>query len=301
MTRIFTEQEVAARVSMPAALDAVKRSFERLENGRVHHGPRVQVASPTGYFATMSASDEVLRIAGAKSYTAVDGALEGFSLVINSTEDGSVRAIIEADTLTKLRTGAASGVAAGCLAAPHARTVGIIGCGRQASFQLQAVRCAVPGLRAVAWCRRADELRRFCVQTGAAQAASAADSAACDIVIASTTAQTPVIEGRWLRAGALVIAIGGGRHGARELDDEVIARAGLITCDSLASSRTEAADISEPVRAQLLSWNAVIELGRIVTGAHPGRAHADDVVVFKSNGLGAWDLAVAATLLDGVE
>jgi ornithine cyclodeaminase len=294
---MFTEQDVATRVSMPAALDAVKRSFGRLANGRVHHGPRVQIPSPTGYFATMSASDEILGIAGVKSYTVVGGALEGFSLVVNSTDDGSVRAIIEADTLTKIRTGAASGVAAGCLAAPQARTVGIIGCGSQAPFQLQAVGCAIPGLRAHAWCRRADELRRFCARTGAVPAESAAEVAACDIVIASTTSRTPVIEGRWLRVGAVVIAIGGGRHGDRELDDEVIARASLITCDSLAPSRAEAADLWEPVCTKLISWEAVVELGDVITGAHRGREQDQDIIVFKSNGLGAWDLAVASLLL----
>ncbi len=297
VTRIITEQDVAARVPMPAALDAVKRSFGRLANGHIHHGRRVQIPTSTGYFATMSASDEVLGIAGVKSYTAVGDTLEGFSLTVSSTDDGSVQAIIEADTLTKIRTGAATGVAAGCLTGPRARTVGIIGCGRQASSQLRAVRCAIPGLRALAWCRRTDELQRFCAEAGATHAESAAEVAACDIVIASTTSQTPVVEGRWLSDGALVIAIGGSRHGARELDDEAITRAGLITCDSLESSRTEAADIWQPANAGVISWQAIVELGDIVTGAHHGRQRDEEIIVFKSNGLGAWDLAVAAILL----
>jgi ornithine cyclodeaminase len=245
----------------------------------------------------MSAADDVLGLACVKSYAAVDGALEGFSLVVNSTADGGVRGVIEADALTRIRTGAASGVAAGALAAPGARTVGIIGCGRQAPCQLEAVRCALPGVRALAWCRRADELRRFCARTGAEPVASAAEVMACDVVIAATTSSTPVIEGRRLRDGALVIAIGGGRHGDRELDDDVLRRADLVTCDALASSRAEAADIWEPVVAGIIGWKDVVELGNVLNGTHPGRRCDADVVVFKSNGLGAWDLALAALLL----
>jgi ornithine cyclodeaminase len=297
MLRVVTEEEVVARVSMLAAIDAVRDSFVRFANGRVHHGHRVQVHTPSGYFATMSVADEILSIAAVKSYIVLGSAPEGFSMVVNSTDDGSVRAVVEADALTKIRTGAASGVAAACLAPPHARTVGIVGCGRQAGTQLQAVQCAIPGLDALAWCRRPEELRRFCAGSGALPAASAAEIMACDIVIASTTSSTPVVEGRLLRDGALVIAIGGGRHGDRELDDEVIARAGLITCDSLEASRTEAADIWEPISTGLISAKAVVELGRVLTGAHGGRRCNDEIVVFKSNGLGAWDLAVASVLL----
>jgi alanine dehydrogenase len=297
MIRAFTEEEVIARVPMPAALDAVRESFVRLANGHIHHGPRVQVPTPSGYFATMSAGDEVLGIAAVKCYTALGSDLEGFSMVVNSTADGSVKAVIEADALTKIRTGAASGVAAAGLASPQARTVGIIGCGRQAPTQLQAVQCAVPGLEALAWCRRPEELRRFCDQTGATAAESAAEIMDCDIVIASTTSSTPVVEGRSLRPGSLVIAIGGGRHGDRELDDDVIARAALVTCDSLESSRAEAADIWQPLDQGLIAAEAVVELGDVLTGARPGRTSDQEIIVFKSNGLGAWDLALAAALL----
>jgi ornithine cyclodeaminase/alanine dehydrogenase-like protein (mu-crystallin family) len=298
MVHTFTEDDVAAGVSMPAAVDAVRRSFARLADGHIHHGPRIQLPTSNGYFATMSVSDRALGLAGVKSYSAIDTALSGFSLVVNRMSDGRTRGVIEADFLTRTRTGAASGVAAGCLARQPAQTVGIIGCGRQAPAQLEGVRCAVPGLRAVAWSPRKQQLREFCAQTGAVAADSAAEVAGCDIVIASTTSRTPVIEGRWLREGALVIAIGGGGHGDRELDDEVLSRSGLITCDSLASSQAEAADLREPARAGLISWEAVVELGDVITGRHPGRRDEREIIVFKSNGLGAWDLAVAALLLD---
>lgn len=293
----FTEHDVAAGVPMAAALDAVERSFLRLAAGQIHHGARVQVPAPRGYFASLSASDEGLGLAGVKSYSAVDRALSGFSLTVNAIDDGRVRGVIAADTLTKIRTGAASGVAARVLAKPDARTVGIIGCGRQAPFQLEAIRCALPQTQAFVWCRDPVKLRRFCSQTGAEPARSAADVAACDVVIAATTSATPVVEGRWLRDGALVIAIGGGGHGDRELDDEVLTRAALVTCDALAASRAEAADIWAPADAGLIAWDAVVELGDVLTGAHAGRARDEDVIVFKSNGLGGWDLAVAALLL----
>jgi ornithine cyclodeaminase/alanine dehydrogenase-like protein (mu-crystallin family) len=239
-----------------------------------------------------------LALSAVKSYTVIDGELRGFIITLSSITDGSPQAVIEADLLTKMRTGAASGVAAASLARTGATTVGIIGCGRQAPFQLDAVRRSPPHLtHALAWCRNPQSLEAFCAHTGARPASSAEEVAECDVVLASTTSPNPVINGAWLRPGALVIALGGDGHGDRELDDEAIRRATLVTCDSIDASRTDAADIWAPVESGILSWDAVIELQDVITGRHAGRASDDDIVFFKSNGLAAWDVATAAALI----
>jgi alanine dehydrogenase len=296
MSLFISEQDVADRLAMPATVAAVRQSFLRLADGLVHQAPRVQLMVSAGYFAAVCGADEGLGLATVKSYMVIDGQLRGFVITVSCLRDGEVKAVIEADLLTKIRTGAASGVAAAALARAGSETVGIIGCGGQAPFQLEAVRHVLPHLSAFAWCRRADQLASFCERTGAVPAESPREAASCDIVVTATTSPSPVVAGEWLREGALVIAIGGD-YDDRELDDETIRRSALITCDSITTSREEAADIWEPASRKLISWGDVVELQDIVAGRHPGRTSNDDIILFKSNGLGAWDVAAAAVLL----
>ena len=300
MTLFISEDDVAAQLSMDTTLGAVRASFHRLARGEIRQEPRTQLLFSAGYFAAVCAADEGLGLASVKSYTVIDGELRGFVITLTSTRDGTVQAVLEADLLTAMRTGAGSGVAAASLAHSSATSVGIIGCGRQAPFQVEAVRSAIPGITSVlAWSRRPEQLRAFCEATGSRPAAGPRDIAECDVIVASTTSPTPVVQGEWLRPGALVIAIGGDHHGDRELDDEVIMRASLITCDSIATSRHEAADLWGPAVGGLIRWGDVVELQDIVAGNHPGRTDDDQIIVFKSNGLGAWDVAAAAALIAG--
>ena len=101
-----------------------------------------------------------------------------------------------------------------------------------------------------------------------------------------------MLRGDWLSAGALVCAIGANYPTARELDTQVIARATLVCCDSLEDARLESGDLIEPIAAGQLDWLEVQELHSIVAGELPGRQSDDDIVVFKSNGLAAWDVAL---------
>lgn len=298
MIRYFRESDVAAQLTMVAMLRAVRDAFARTADGHIHESPRTRLRVGDGYSAAICAVDEKLELSLVKSYSVIDGELRGFLVTLSSTADGFPRAVIEADLLTKMRTGAASGVAAATLARSGASTVGIIGCGRQAPFQIDAVREALPHFtRGLAWCRNQESLSAFCHETGFEPAASAEEVAGCDVVLLCTTSPTPVVNGAWLRPGTLVIAIGGDHHGDRELDDEAIRRASLVTCDSIAASRVDAADIWAPAEAGVLQWDSVTELQEVLVGRRPGRASDEDIVIFKSNGLAAWDLAAAAELI----
>jgi ornithine cyclodeaminase/alanine dehydrogenase-like protein (mu-crystallin family) len=81
---------------------------------------------------------------------------------------------------------------------------------------------------------------------------------------------------------------------SRELDDVVLERAAFVCCDSKEQARVESGDLIEPVANGVLDWLEVHELAEVVAGETPGRQADDDVVVFKSNGLAAWDIAAAA-------
>jgi ornithine cyclodeaminase/alanine dehydrogenase-like protein (mu-crystallin family) len=174
----------------------------------------------------------------------------------------------------------------------------LIGCGWQAESQLAAIRAALPGLeRVVAYCRNADRLRAFCEEHGTEPGESHRDAGECDVVVTVTTSKDPVLRGEWLRPGALVCAVGANDGRRRELDNVVLERAAFVCCDSRENAQLESADLIEPVAAGVLDWLEVHELQEVVEGEIPGRQSDEDIVVFKSNGLAAWDIAVAAAVV----
>ena len=238
-----------------------------------------------------------LGVAGLKSYTVVEGSL-AFVVCLFDLRDGSLVATIAADRLGQVRTGAASGVAAKHLARSGATSLGLIGAGWQAESQLAAVRAAVPSLSHVVVAGRSPErVAAFAERHGAEVAETPADAGACDVVVTATTSRDPVLRGDWLEEGALVCAIGANDPSARELDNLVLQRASLVCCDSLEDARLESGDLIEPVAAGTLDWLEVHELHQIVAGELPGRQSERDIVVFKSNGIAPWDVALAHELV----
>jgi ornithine cyclodeaminase/alanine dehydrogenase-like protein (mu-crystallin family) len=207
--------------------------------------------------------------------------------------------VIEADRLGQLRTGAATGVAARYLARAGASTLGVFGCGWQARGQVAAVRAAVPAIeRVVAHCRTESNLGAFCAEVGAEPAEDPTEAAAQEIVVTVTNSRDPVLRGEWLEEGALVCAVGANVPHARELDNVVLERAVFVCCDSKEQARIESGDLIEPVESGVLDWLEVHELQEVVAGDLPGRSSSEDIVVFKSNGLAAWDVALAALALE---
>jgi alanine dehydrogenase len=264
----------------------------------VHIAPRRRLEVEDGRLADMAASDLELGYAGVKAYVGMaDGA--AFVVSLFSTKRPELVAVVEADWLGRLRTGAASAVAAKYLAREGARTLGVIGCGGQAETQVACMRAALPGLEhVVAYCRTERNLREFCETVGVEAGESHRDAAAQDVVVTITTSRDPVLRGEWLQPGALVCAAGANNGRSRELDNVVLERASLVCCDWLPQARIESADLSEPVASGVLDWLEVHELHEVVGGELPGRQSADDIVVFKSNGIAAWDIAVAAAVVE---
>jgi ornithine cyclodeaminase/alanine dehydrogenase len=297
VTRYVTEDEVAAALSPAEAVDAIEACFRRMAAGAVHNKPRYRLPLDHGAFAVMAASDLELGYAGAKVYA---GFAEGarFVVALYRADAPELVAVIDADRLGQLRTGAASGVAAKHLAKSTARTLGIIGCGWQAESQVACIRAAVPGIgRTVAYCRTESRLREFCERNGCEAGESHRAAGECDIVVTVTGSPDPVLRGEWLQPGALVCAVGANDGRRRELDNVVLERASFVCCDSIEDAKLESADLSEPIAGGVLDWLEVHELQQVVAGEPAGRQSDDDIVVFKSNGLAAWDVAAAAAVV----
>jgi len=280
------------------ALEAVEACFRRLAAGAVENRPRERLRLEDGAFAVMAAVDRELKLAGLKAYTWLPGGTP-FVVVLFDTERAELAGVIEADKLGQLRTGAASGIAATYLARSGASSLGVLGCGWQARSQVACIREALPGIeRVVAYCRTPERLAAFCKETGAQAGESHRDPAACDVVVTVTTSRDPVLRGEWLRDGTLVCAVGANDPRARELDNVVLERAAFVCCDSREQARLESGDLIEPVEAGVLDWLEVHELQEVVAGELEGRQSDDDIVVFKSNGIAAWDVAIGAVALE---
>jgi ornithine cyclodeaminase/alanine dehydrogenase-like protein (mu-crystallin family) len=289
MPLYVTEAQVGELLTPADARTAVHASFERLARGGVENPPRVRAELPGGVFAVMPCVDRELGYAGLKTYTWLPGGTP-FLVVLFSIERAELVAVLEADTLGRRRTAAASAVAAQLLARDGATTLGVLGCGRQAAAHVVALREALPSLeQVVVSAPNEQRLTAFCSEHGCEPVEPRA-AAACDVVVTATTAKDPVLRGEWLRDGALVLAIGANDPASRELDDAVLERAALVCTDSRAQAQEEAGD--------LIGRTGVHELQDIVVGTTPARTSDDDIVVFKSNGLAAWDLAVAARVVE---
>jgi alanine dehydrogenase len=298
VTLFLSESDVQGLLSAEAAVEVVERSFRRMAAGAVEIAPRRRLGLQEGRLADMAAVDLELGYACVKAYA---GFAEGAAFVVAlfAADRPELVALIEADHLGRLRTGAASAVAARHLAREGATSLGVIGCGDQAVTQVACIRAALPSVdRVVAYCRTQRNLLAFCKRVGAEPAESNREAAEQDIVVTITTSRDPVLRGEWLRAGALVCAAGANKPEARELDNVVLERASFVCCDWKEQARIESADLIEPIQQGVLDWLEVHELHEVVAGELPGRLSPDDIVVFKSNGIAAWDVAVAAAVVE---
>ncbi|MBA2642499.1 MAG: ornithine cyclodeaminase family protein [Actinobacteria bacterium] len=297
MPLYLTETDVASLLTPADAVAAIDDCFRRIAAGEVENAPRRRLRLDGGALADMAASDLGAGLAGGKLYSAfAEGA--AFVVCLFDVSRPVLEAVIEADLLGRLRTGAASGVAARHLAKANARTLGVIGCGYQAETQVACVRAAVPSIeRVVAYCRTPERLSTFCERVDAEPAESHRDAATQDVVVTITSSKDPVLRGEWLQPGSLVVAAGANQPSRRELDNVVLERAAFICCDSLEQARLESGDLIEPVGSGILDWLEVHELHEVVAGQVQGRQSDSDVVVFKSNGIAAWDVALGAEAL----
>jgi ornithine cyclodeaminase/alanine dehydrogenase-like protein (mu-crystallin family) len=299
MALFLSEEDVQELFPMKRALERVEASFVAQQSGRAVNQSRQRLFQPGFSLHYMAAALADEHLAGMKIYTITSGAAR-FLVLLFDAKTGGLLAVVEADHLGRIRTGAASGVATKYLARPDASRVGVVGAGRQARTQLEAV-AGVRNVQAARVFARNEAHRvEFCTEmTGylkfpVGPAASAEEAVRFgDIVIAATTSPEPVIKGEWLRPGSHVNAIGANMTNRREMDEAVLRRAEVIAVDSVDQARGEAGDLVQGLKAANRSWDEVMELKDVVTGANGRRESDDQVTVFKSCGIAIWDVIAA--------
>jgi ornithine cyclodeaminase/alanine dehydrogenase-like protein (mu-crystallin family) len=305
MTLLLTESDVRQLLTMPMALEAVEMAFHDLAEGTFILHSRRRIHTPNkGFLHYMAAADFNSGYEGLKIYSYANGSVR-FLLPLFRWDTGELVALIEADYLGRVRTGAASGVATKFMARPDARAVALIGTGTQAPTQVEAV-CAVRPIEHVRVYGRKEEKRREFARRLAEKVklpVEAADSCeqavrGADIVIAMTTSAHPVVESAWLEPGVHINAAGSNLAHKCELDGEIVRQAGVIAVDSIEQSKIEAGDLIQVFGGDAGRWARVVELAQIVTGRAPGRHDRGEITLFKSNGVAIEDVAVAARVYE---
>lgn len=305
MTLLLNEKHVRELLTMPVAIAAVEEVMRRQAGGQAIVHPRQRLELPDkGFLHYMAGADVTAGLVGMKLYTSVRRALR-FLVPLYRSTTGELVALIEADHLGLMRTGAASGVATRYMARADAQTLAIIGTGYQASSQVEGV-AAVRKLRSVrVFSRDAARRTKFAAEMGErigvpVEAATSAEQAVrgADIVVTATTAHRAVVEGAWLAPGTHINAIGANFPQKRELDDEAVGRASRIVVDFVEQAKMEAGDLIQAFVGDAARWNSVRELAQIIAGKFPGREGAEEITLFKSSGIAIWDVAVAARVVD---
>jgi len=305
MPLLLTEADVRAILTMPLALETVETSFHRLGDGAATSHPRRRLLIPGKTILNyMAAADSAGGYLGLKIYSITRGKAR-FVVPLFRAETGEMAALIEADYLGQMRTGAASGVAAKVMARADARTVAIIGTGLQARTQLEAVAHARKLERIRAFGRDAQRREKFAKEMTerlgvSVMPASSAEEAVrgADIVITSTTSKTPVVEGRWIEPGMHISAIGSNFAEKREIDTEAVRRSDVIAADSVEQSKIESGDLIQAFAGDESRWGTVREFSEVVAGKVLGRTSPEQVTLFKSNGIAIEDIVTAGRVYE---
>jgi alanine dehydrogenase len=305
MALYLTEADVRRILTMPMAIDLVETSFRRLAAGSATNHSRQRLNVPgKAILNYMAAADSEGGYLGLKIYSIARGAAR-FVIPLISAETGDMAALIEADYLGQMRTGAASGVATKFLARADARTAAIIGTGSQARTQLEAITCVLQLQRVRAYSRDAQRRERFAREMSArigvtVEPVATAEEAVrdADIIATATTAAHPVVEGRWIERGAHINAIGINVAHKREIDAEGVNRADVIAADSPEQSRRESGDLINAFGEDASKWASVRELAQIVAGNTAGRTSPDQITLFKSNGIAIEDVVTAGRVYE---
>ncbi len=295
----LTEDDVMRLVTVKDAIATLERLFETWSDPATVNLPRQRARTDNGTFNLMGAAWSAAEVFGLKAYYG-GGNGARFHVLLYSAYDGTLKAMIEADNLGQMRTGAASGLATKLLANPQARSLGVIGAGRQAFAQVVAV-CSVRKIESVRVFSRTAGHRNALASLVERELGVAAEPVACleaavgaaDVVVTITKSAEPVLRANWLKSGVHINAAGANAASRRELDGETVLRSTVRATDHLAQARLEAAEYRDLIEAGRLNWQDIIEIGDILTERAPGRCGPADITLFKSLGIALEDIAFA--------
>lgn len=299
-TRFLSGDDVRALLPMETAMDVLQVGLRAEAEGQASSHPRVRLRSDGGVLHILPGTLAAAGVLGLKAYVSSRAGAR-FAVLLFNAADSRLLAVIEADRLGQIRTGAASGVATRVLAREDAAIGALIGSGWQARSQLAAMCLARPLREVRVYSRHADHAARFCAEMASEveatlHAAPSAEEAVrgADVITTATTAREPVLLGAWLADGAHVNAMGSNAENRRELDTDAVMRADRIVVDHREQAMLECGDLIPLARAGRLDWSRLPTLPEVLAGREAGRSDARQITLFESQGIAVEDLAVAA-------
>lgn len=309
---MITEEQIRREIREPEALDAARRAFRALASGAVRQPSAISLELPewSGDLRVTAAHIRGSPIFAVKMDTGYQFNHErglpngaGLMVVFDAATGRPLETLLDGGYLTELRTGGAGALAADLLAPECIETVGTIGTGRQARFQLRALAGVRRWGDTFAWSPDPEETDVFCNEMSEelgirCHAVSSPEAVAlsAQVIYTVTPSRSPLVEADWLAPGATVIAVGADAAGKQELDIEVLRRADKVVADDW-SQAMRIGELRHAIAAGLPLSQVHGELGKVVTGERSGR-EGDEVIVCDLTGLGAQDTAIAEIVWD---
>ncbi|HEX8724313.1 MAG TPA: ornithine cyclodeaminase family protein [Gemmatimonadaceae bacterium] len=307
--RLINQSEVLTLLPMRECLPLMEEALASLSRGDVvlPLRPVMRIPNTHDVFAMMPAYSAALPVFGVKMITVFPGnhgsALDSHqgAVLLFDGKTGTLAAMLDASSITAVRTAAVSAVATKLLAREDASTLALLGSGVQARTHLEAISLVRPLAAVRVFSLHEEHARAFARWAGttlgiAVEVCESAEHAVrgSDVVCTVTSSRLPVLFGDWLEPGMHVNAVGASQPDARELDSDAVARS-RIFADRRESLIHESADYLAPLREGRISERDVVaELGEVLLGKAAGRARDDEITLFKSLGLAVEDLAAAA-------
>ncbi len=303
MTLLIRHEDVLASVDMTTAIAAMENVLREEGEGHVTLPPRTNMKAGKGWLRVGPVALEQSGWAGFKAMNLVPGLGLRYQVHLYRIETGEIAAIMDAQHLTTLRTGATSAVATRRLARSGPAVVSLLGSGVEARAQLEAmqhlgiVRSArIYSPTADNRERLAEEFRRGYGMEVAAVGSAEEAVAGSDIVLAAVKSKEPVLNGAWLRPGMHVNSVGTARRDQREIDIETFTRSAIIVVDTREGVFGEAGDAA--VAREHVPPEAVYEVAELVVGKAPSRRNDDEITLFKSVGTSVQDIGLARVIYE---
>jgi len=303
---IVTEESCRELIGRSEAFTAVEAVFAAMASGDAYNFPVIREA--IGYadalYGFKSGFDRAGLALGLKSGgywpNNVDKGLTNHqsTVFLFDPDSGQLQALVGGNYLTAVRTAAASAVSIAHLARPDAKTLGMIGAGHQASFQLRAALEQRQFERIVAWNKspeRLDSLAQVAAEVGLPFEALEREQVAAqsDVIITITSAKESLLLNDWIRPGTHIACMGTDTRGKQEVDPELLASASTFT-DEVAQS-ISIGEGQHAIAQGLLGEGDITPIGDVINGDHGGRVSAEEVTLFDGTGVGLQDLAVASS------
>lgn len=298
MALIISEAQTRKLIDMPMALKLVDGMFRARAAGKVRSMPRRRLKGSEKQLNKMAAWHADWDLICLRAYAGASN-----TITLYNGRTGQIQAIINMGYLSSLRTGAATGVAAKYLAPPAAKTLGVIGPGWQATFQVEAVANACVIERIVVFGRSPKRRKDFIRQMRKIISADWQETdtvdeaeAAADILVVSTNSSTPVATGSSLKEEVLVASIGANATVKHEVSQNLIRRMDLIVTDDLDAAKADSGDLVEACQTRIARWEDIVPLEKIVADGVP--QPRPKRIFFQSNGIADEDLAVGRYVLE---